>query len=281
MTIIGIDVSKDWLDVAELDTATTTSRAANTADGIAALVTRLKTRAVTRIGLEATGAYHLPLLAAMLAAQLPVCLLNPAQIKAYRQDALLIAHYTQTHASELRPTRPTTDQQARLRELVGYWEGRVNERTRLLYQHDAACWAGCAAVQELLAADLAHVAQQLAAVEQTIATLLADLPEAAILQQIIGVGPRVAAIVLAYLQVELWGQVKTAAAYAGIHPRLEQWWRSSQRRLNTAGPPPLRLALYLAALVAIRHDAAIQQRYEHFLARGKAPKAALCAIGHA
>jgi transposase len=293
MIIIGIDVSKDWLDVAELDATTTqTSRVANTTDGIAAFVTHLKTRDLMRIGLEATGAYHLPLLAALLAASLPVSLLNPAQVKAYRQvrlvrhktdrqDALLIAHFTQTYAAELRVARPATPVQARLRALVTYREGRVRERTRIRNQQEAAHWSASAEVQTLLATDLAHVEQQLAEVEQAIASMLADLPEAAVLRQLTGVGPRVVAIVLAYLPVDLWGQVKPAVAYAGLHPRLEQSGRSSQSQLSKAGPPPIRRALYLAAMVAVRHDAELARRYAAFRARGKPPKVALCAIAHA
>jgi len=292
MIVIGIDVSKDWLDVVSLGAATTTSRVANTADGIAAFVARLKTLDLTRIGLEATGAYHLPLLAALLEANLPVSLLNPAQVKAYRQvrlvrhktdrqDALLIAHFTQTHAAELRLARPATPVQARLRALVTYREGRVRERTRIRNQQEAAQWSGSREVETFLATDLAHVEQQLAEVEQTIARVLAELPEATVLRQLIGVGPRVVAIVLAYLPVELWGQVKPAVAYAGLHPRLEQSGRSSQSQLSKAGPPPLRRVLYLAAMVAIRHDAELARRYDAFRARGKPPQVALCAIAHA
>ena len=292
MIIIGIDVSKDWLDIAELGATTQTNRVANTADGIAAFVTRLGALELTRIGLEATGAYHLPLLTALLEARLPVSLINPAQIKAYRQvrqgrnkpdrqDAILIARFTQTSAAELRLASAATPRQARLRELVGYREGRVRERTRLRNQQEAADWAGSAAVQTLLAADLAHVEQQLATVEQAIAAILAELPEAAVLLRFTGVGPRIVAVILAYLPVEVWGQVKRAAAYAGVHPRLAQSGRSSQSRLSKAGPPVLRRMLYLAALVAVRHDADLKRRYDALCARGKPPKVALCVIMHA
>ncbi|MEX1158424.1 MAG: IS110 family transposase, partial [Thermomicrobiales bacterium] len=59
---------------------------------------------------------------------------------------------------------------------------------------------------------LAHVEQQLASVEQAIASGLAELPEAAVLLRLIGVGPRVVAVGLAYRPAEVWGQVKPAAA---------------------------------------------------------------------
>jgi transposase len=292
MTIVGIDVSKAWLDVAMLGALPTTSRVANTPDGIASFVAQLTALAPTRIGIEATGAYHLPLLAALLSARLPVSLLNPAQIHAYRQvravrnktdrqDARLIAHFTQTHLDDLRLARPVTPLQARLRALVTYRDGRVGERTRLRNQREAATWAASAEVLALLADDLAHVEAQLASVDRAIAAVLADLPEAAVLRQLTGVGPQVVATVLAYLPVELWGQVKPAVAYAGVHPQQAQSGRTSHTRLSKAGPPQLRRVLYVSALVAIRHDDDLRRRYEAFLARGKPPKAARCAIMHA
>lgn len=292
MTIVGIDVSKAWLDVAILGETTQTSRVANTPDGIVDFVAHLTTLAPTRIGIEATGAYHLPLLAALVTTTLPVSLLNPAQVRAYRQvravrnktdrqDALLIAHFTQTQLPDLHLTRPVTPLQARLRALVTYREGRVRERTRLRNQQEAARWAASAEVLTLLADDLEHVEAHLATVDRAIADVLAELPEAAVLRQLTGVGPQVVATVLAYLPVELWGQVKPAAAYAGVHPRQTQSGHASHSCLSKAGPPQMRRVLYLSAVVAIRHDDDLRRRYEALLARGKSPMAARCAIMHA
>ncbi len=56
MTVIGIDVSKDWLDVAQLGASSDTCRVPNTTEGIRTFVTRLRSLNPPRIGLEATGA---------------------------------------------------------------------------------------------------------------------------------------------------------------------------------------------------------------------------------
>ena len=76
---IGIDVGSQFLDVAATEGADAPPRrAANTADGIAMLCAALTSLAPTLIVLEATGNYHRPLLAALLAAALPVAVVNPA-----------------------------------------------------------------------------------------------------------------------------------------------------------------------------------------------------------
>jgi transposase len=279
MTIVGIDVSKAWLDVAIIGATTQTSRVANTAADLARFVEQLTTLAPTRIGIEATGVYHLPLLAALVSAALPVSLLNPAQVRAYRQ--MRAVRYKTDRQDALHLTRPVTPLQARLRALVTYRDGRVRERTRLRNQQEAARWAASAEILALLADDLHHVEAQLATVNRAIADVLADLPEAAVLRQLSGVGPQVVATVLAYLPLELWGRVKPAAAYAGVHPRQTQSGHTRHSCLSKAGPPQVRRVLYLSALVAIRHDADVRQRYEALLARGKSPTAARCAIMHA
>src|SRR5207237_176154 len=80
---VGIDVAKATLDIAVRPTAETWS-ASNDATGIDALVLRLGAWAPTLIVLEATGGYQGPLVAALVAAPLPVVVVNPRRI----QDAI-------------------------------------------------------------------------------------------------------------------------------------------------------------------------------------------------
>jgi transposase len=293
METVGIDVGKTWLDVAYLSPEGTahTTRAGNTPDGIATLVAALRPAPPVLIALEATGAYHRPLLAALVTAGLPVALVNPAQLKAFRQsglgrhktdraDALLLARFARLHGNELRRATPADPLQAQLRALVGYREGLVTQRTRLRNRAHAATWDGDATVQQWIADDLAQVETRLAAVEAALAALVRDLPEATVVRAVPGVGPRVAAIVLALLPRALWGHAKAAAAYAGVHPRQAQSGVRSQSRLSKQGTPLLRRVLYLAALVAITHDAALRAVYDRHVARGHAPKSGLCVVMH-
>ena len=86
--VVGIDVSKDHLDVAVLDVAVAdgpVSRFANDDSGIAALVDWLKPQAVAQVVYEPTGGYELPLAQALLAAGLPRHRVHPNKVRAYAQ----------------------------------------------------------------------------------------------------------------------------------------------------------------------------------------------------
>jgi transposase len=291
--LVGIDVGKTWLDIAWLadEASVRTERLANTADGIRAFMAVLLQTPPTLIALEATGAYHRPLLVALLDAKQPVALINPAQLKAFRQarlgrqqtdraDAILLARFAQVHGAELPRATPSTAQQTHLRALVTYREGLVTDQPRLRNRQHAAEWAGDEPVQAWLVDDLAQLAARLDAVEAAMAAVLQAIPEAAVVQAVPGVGPRVAAAVLALLPPAIWGNAKAAAAYAGVHPRQEQSGARASSRLSKQGSPVLRRLLYVAAVVALQRDATMRAVYERQVARGKSPQSARCIVMH-
>jgi transposase len=241
--------------------------------------------------LEATGAYHQPLLAALLLAELPVAVVNPAQIVAFRQsrlgrhksdraDAQLLARFAELHHAELRRATPEEPELARLRALVGYRDDLVAQRTAAQNRQHAARWSDAAPVIAWLADDLAQLAARLQQVEHEIAALLATRPETAALTAQVGVGLLTAAAVLAYLPAGVLGHPKAAAAYAGLHPRHEQSGQRDRSRLSKQGCPELRRYLYLAAMSAIQYDPSIQAWYRSLCDRGKAPQSATCAVAH-
>jgi transposase len=289
---IGIDVGAKQLEAAATAPAPSLSpRVPNTADGIARLVAVLTRLAPHLVVLEATGNYHRPLLTALLAAALPVAVVNPAQVAAFRQsrlgrhktdraDAQLLARFAALHHEELRRATPDEPELARLRALVGYRDDLVARRTALRNQQHAARWAGDAAVVTWLEADLAAVAARLTEVERAIAALLATRPETAVLTTQVGVGLMTAAAVLAYLPAGVLGNPKAAAAYAGLHPRHEQSGQRDRSRLSKQGCPALRRYLYLAALAAVRWDPELAAWHHRLRSRGKAAKSATCAVAH-
>lgn len=293
MSYIGIDISKATLDWALVETAegdglaegSVTNRAAD----VASLVTTLQAYAPTVIVLEATGAYHRPLLAALVAAALPAVLVNPTQIvgfrqvqlgraKTDRQDARLLARFGATYAATLRRYVPAHAQQAHLRAWVRYRETLIRRQTQLRGQHEANTWQGDAQVQQWLARDLATVAARLVEVDAAIADLLAQVPEAAVVRAIKGVGPIVTAAVLGAVPVALWGDAKKASAYLGLVPKLAQSGKHSRSWMSKAGPSEVRRVLWLAARSAIDNDPVMNAWYASLVARGKSQQVAQCAV---
>lgn len=292
MCYLGCDVGEAMLDLAADDPIPgLLRRVPNDATGIARMIEAIQPLVPTLVVLEATGTYHRPLLTALLAAGIPTAVVNPAQIAAFRQtrrgrektdqaDARLLARFAAIHGAEVRRATPSEPIQARLRDLVAYRDDQVAERTRLKNRLHANGFGGDSWVRTRLEADVAETEGRLAEVEAEIARLLDALPEAAVIQELRGVGPRVSAAVLAYLPRAIWGDAKAAAAYAGVHPRREQSGQRDRSRLSKHGHAGLRRYLYIAATVAVRYDPELAAFRDRLRGRGKAPQSALCAVMH-
>ncbi len=289
---IGIDVGSQWLDLAAIPPAPTVPRRVpNTAEGRATLVAALTPLDPTLIVLEATGTYHQPLLAALLAADLPVAVINPVQSAAFRkqhlgrnktdrEDAQLLARFGERHHAEVRRAEPQEPDLARLRQLVGYRDDLVGQATATRNRRHAAAWAGDPEILAWLDDDLAQLKARVKQVEAQIAAVLATIPDSDVLTAQTGVGMLTAAAVLAYLPAGVHGHAKAAAAYAGVHPRQAQSGQRASSHLSKQGCPAVRRYLYLAAQCAVRRDPVMQAWYEGLCARGKAKQSALCAVAH-
>ena len=113
---VGIDVSKDRLDV-HLRSCGESFAVARDGEALAGLVERLRALAPALIVIEATGGYETIVASAIAAAQLPLAVVNPRQIRDFaratgrlaktdRIDAAAIAHF----AEAIRPpARPVAD----------------------------------------------------------------------------------------------------------------------------------------------------------------------------
>ena len=163
------------------------------------IVAALTPLAPTLLVLEATGTYHQPLLAALLVAELPVSVINPAQSAAFRKqhlgrnktdrgDARLLARFAERHHADLRLATPQEPDLARLRQLVGYRDDLVAQQTAARNRQHAAEWAGDALILGWLADDLADLRARLAQVNRAIAAVLATIPDSAVLTAQVGVG---------------------------------------------------------------------------------------------
>ena len=97
---VGIDVSKDWLDVHIL-LGGMAERFENTPDGCLALVGRLSALAVERIVVEATGGYERLVVVELAAAKLPVVVVNPRQVRDFAKALGRLAKTDQIDAEVL------------------------------------------------------------------------------------------------------------------------------------------------------------------------------------
>jgi transposase len=131
--VIGIDVSKDRLDVAVRPTGESLIFK-RTGVGIEDLIARLGALSPKMVAIEATGGFEAVVAAGLAGAGLPVVVVNPAQVRAFAQalgkraktdliDAAVIAHFAEATKPKLRQmpdevTRLLADLVARRRQIV-------------------------------------------------------------------------------------------------------------------------------------------------------------------
>lgn len=282
-TYLGIDVAKDFLDLAARPSGQCV-RVANTPAALAAALGRVGRPQLTV--LEASGGYERVALRTLQAAQLPVARVNPRQVRDFARatgqlaktdtiDAALLARYGEVmRPTATPPVDAATEHLAALverrRQLVAMREAERNRQ-----RHAPA------AVAADLAAHLAFLGERIAALDAEMqAAILADdglRQRATLLRSMPGVGPVLAATLLAELPELGQASGKELAALVGVAPfaRDSGSWRG--RRQVWGGRAPLRAALYMAALVASRHNPTIHRFYTRLVAAGKPKKLALVA----
>lgn len=284
---VGIDVSKDRLDVAVRPSGAAFAVERN-AVGLERLVLRLRELSPQLVALEATGGFETVATAALAAAALPVVVVNPAQVRAFAMalgqraktdpiDAAVIAHFAEATQPELRPlpdeaTRLFADLIARRRQIVEMIGAERQRQKRV-------------SVPRLMTS----IARLLKALEKELASLDADIDETVrgspawrakedLLSSVPGVGPGIAHTLMAELP-EL-GQLdrKQIAALAGLAPFTRQSGQWRGRSFINGGRAPVRSALFMGALVAKRHNPVLKAFFDRLVAAGKPKMVALIAV---
>jgi transposase len=283
----GIDAGQRFLDVG-LAPSGKTFRMPNAAEGIATLVERLAQQGVRRVVLEAIGPYAQRLVAALSVAGFEVGIVNPRRIKAFRDaegrraktdrlDARLIARFALAMTDAIRPL-PSAEQMTlkalstRRRQLT---EMIAMEKTRLKQAIEPL-------LQDSHRTAIASLTAQCALIEAELARHVAQDPELArvldILKSIPGIGERVATVLITDLPELGRTDRKAIASLAGLAPHISQSGNAPPRASIAGGRPCVRAALYMAALVASRHNPQMKAAYTTMREQGKPGKVALVAI---
>jgi transposase len=285
LCFVGIDVAKDTLDIAVRPTAETW-QAANDAPGIPPLVTRLQALAPALVVVEATGGFEQPLGAALATAGVPIVVVNPRQVRDFAKatgqlaktdalDAAVLAHF----AEAVRPTpRPLPDAATQeLRALLLRRRQLVDMLTAERTRHPQAPAVIQAAIQE----HITWLEQQIARHDQELGDRLQASPvwrvQDDLLRSVPGVGPVLTRTLRA--QVPELGTLnrRKIAAVVGVAPFNRDSGTLRGKRTIWGGRAPVRAVLYMATLVATRHNPVIRAFYTRLLAAGKTKKVALTA----
>jgi transposase len=285
-TIVGIDVSKDRLDVAVRPSGELFLLQRN-AGGLEQLVERLRLLAPSLVALEATGGFETVVAAALAAAGLPIVVVDPAQVRAFAKavgqraktdpiDAAVIAHFAEATKPEPRPlpdeaTRTLADLVARRRqivEMIGAERQREKRATARIKK---------------------SIARLIKALEKELVSVNSDIDDAVhgspawrdkedLLASVPGIGPIIARTLIADLPELGHLDRKKIAALAGLAPFTRQSGQWRGRSFIGGGRTSVRTALFMGAMAARRHNPVLKAFFGRLVAAGKPKMVALIAV---
>jgi len=286
---VGIDVAKAELVIAVRPSGERWT-VVNDERGVRTLADRLRAERPELVVLEATGGYELLCVGALVAAGLPVVVVNPRQVRDFakatgqlaktdRMDADILALFAERVRPAVRAL-PDADAQeleallARRRQLLEMLQA---ERNRL----GQVFGRGKQPVKKSLKGHIAFLERELRITDTDLGTMIHESPawreRDDLLQSVPGVGPVMSRTLLADLP-ELGRLSRRAIAkLVGVAPLSRDSGTMRGRRFVQGGRAPVRAVLYMAALVATKRNPAIRAFYQRLLAAGKPKKLALVA----
>ena len=281
-TAVGIDVGKAALDLA-VDGVSGVVRFANNAAGIRKLVARLGRLDDPRIVVEATGGYEETLLEACCDTGLWICRANPRQARDFARatgelaktdaiDAALLALMARLLHERLRRHEAPHPWQRELRD----WLRRRGQVVVTLQAQKQQTALTSPAVRQLMARTIAALKRELAAIDAAMQALLKTHASPA-LRSAKGMGPIFQATSLALLPELGRLSRQQIAKLVGVAPMNRDSGQTTGKRRIRGGRAPVRVALYMATLSAVRWDPVMRAHYQQLRARGKLGKVALVA----
>jgi transposase len=284
-TYVDIDVSKAQLDIAVCPSGTMKS-VPNDAVGIDNLVKQLCAVKSVLIVLEASGGIERALVRALVAAELPVAVINPRQVRDFAKamgklaktdvlDAQILARFAEAVRPALRslPDEMTLE----LRALVG----RRRQITEMLTAEKNRLSRAPRQVQTRIEAHIGWLQSELERYNEDLDQAIRQSPiwreQQDLLKSVPGIGSVISRTLLAELPELGCLNRKQIAALVGVTPLNWDSGLMRCRRVIWGGRAHVRTALYMAAVTASRCNPVIRNFYRRLRAAGKPANVALVA----
>lgn len=284
---IGIDVSKDRLDVASYPAGESFAVARDGA-GIDELIARLQALSPRLVAIEATGGFERVVAAGLAGAKLPVVVVNPAQVRKFAEalgkraktdpiDAVVIAHFAEAIGPQPRPlpddmTRLLADLVARRRQIVEMIAAESQRARRV----------SAPRLKESIARLRKALEKELSELDNDIGDHIRGTPAWAekedLLASVPGIGPVIASSLIAQLPELGTLDRRQIAALAGLAPWTRQSGKWRGKSFIGGGRASVRCALFMGAMVAARHNPALKAFRNKLVAAGKPKLVAIIAV---
>lgn len=285
---IGIDVSKHTLDIF-ISSSKENSQFQNNLAGIRKLIKKMSALPAPLVVIEATGGYEKSLAHALADNTIPLAVVNPRQIRDFakalgklaktdRIDAQVIATFAQK--MQPRETILYNEDQQQLAELHARRRQLIDmigmEKNRL----DKAGSTAKKSIKHIIGLLEKELNKIDSALAKNIQSNEQYAKKSALLTTIKGVGAVVAAGILADLPELGTLDRKKISALAGLAPFNRDSGTLRGKRMIGGGRATVRRTLYMAALVAVRHNDVLKTFYVRLCNAGKKKKVALVACMH-
>jgi transposase len=285
--VIGIDVSKDRLDVAVRPTGESLIFK-RTGVGIEDLIARLGALSPKMVAIEATGGFEAVVAAGLAGAGLPVVVVNPAQVRAFAQalgkraktdliDAAVIAHFAEATKPKLRQmpdevTRLLADLVARRRQIV---EMIAAEAQRTRRMSDKRLTKSVARLRKALEKELSELD---GLIDDQIRGSAVWVEKEDLLASVPGVGKTIARTLIAELPELGSLDRRQIAALVGLAPWTRQSGQWRGKSFIGGGRKSVRSSLFVGAMVAARYNPQLKHFRDKLVAAGKPKLIALVAV---
>jgi transposase len=285
LRFVGIDVSKDHLDV-HVRPDDQQQRFTYDNDGLAALVKMQTELRPSLIVIEATGGYEQAVVAILAAQQLPVVVVNARRVRDFAKatgqlaktdglDAAVLSNF----GEKLRPPLRTLPDESR-EELKALLVRRRQLVDMITAEKNRQATAP-KRIRRHIQTHIDWLQKRLSEMDQDLAGTIQESPmwkaKDEILQSTPGIGPTTSTTMLAALP-ELGSLNRhTIAALVGVAPMNKDSGQFRGRRAIQGGRHSVRTILFMATLVATKHNPVIRAFYQRLLAAGKPKMVAITA----
>lgn len=282
---VGIDVSKDLLDVA-VRPEESHWQTANTEEAFPELVERLRALEPTLIVIEATGGLERAVVAAMVEAELPVAVVNPRQTRDFAKATGRLAKTDEIDAADLAffgeaiEPEPCSLPDAAVQTLSAL-NTRRQQLVKMLTAERNRLHTALPAARPSLREHIRWLEREQEKVESELQRLidqnLSFRSKFKLLCSVKGIGPATSYTLISQLPELGTVNRKEIAALVGVAPFNRDSGRWRGKRTTWGGRAGVRAQLYMAALTASQHNPVIRAFYQRLIEAGKPKKVALTA----
>lgn len=294
---VGIDVSKDFLDIATRGGEVSPFRVSRDEPGLSDLVQRLTSAElqVKLIVLEATGGIERDVVATLAIAGFPVAVVNARNVRDFAKgigkraktdsiDASVLAHYAEVVGPVAQPVPDALSREieallTRRRQVIQTLVSERNRRAGLQLQRVTGPGKR---VMESLKRSIEWLEKELASLDDDLDDAIKNSPlwkeKDDLLQSVKGVGPVLSRTLLGYVPELGRLNRKQIASLIGLAPFNDDSGNREKKRFTWGGRSEVRAVLYMAAVAAIRCNKVLAAFYRRLVDAGKPKKVALTAV---